>query len=84
MQVILINNPWYEDAACTISLRLIDEVEGCYYSGVESSEDESAHPLFLTSYENKNHLNVSTQSIPIHWTKEGYYSALTHGDQKQQ
>lgn len=74
-QVLLINNLWYEDTAYSLSLRLIDEVEGSYYFGVESSEDESTYPLFLTSYENKNHLNVSTQSIPIHWTKGGYYFA---------
>ena len=73
--VLTINNLWYQGKAYRISLLLVDEIGGAYYFALETAKEQLTYPLFRTSYENKNHLNVPTQSIPIHWTKGGIYFA---------
>ncbi len=73
--VLMINNLWYQGKAYEISLKFVDETGGAYYFALETAKEQLTYPLFRTSYENKNHLNVPTQSIPIHWTKGGIYFA---------
>ena len=73
--VLMINNLWYQGKAHEISLELVGGTGGAYYFALEAAKEQLTYPLFRTSYENKNHHNVPTQSIPIHWTKGGIYFA---------
>jgi len=73
--VLMINNLWYQGKAHEISLKLVGGTGGAYYFALEAAKEHLTYPLFRTSYENKNHHNVPTQSIPIHWTKGGIYFA---------
>jgi hypothetical protein len=78
-----IDNLWYERRVYKVSLKHLGQLNGGDYFSLVNADQKQGLPVYLTSYENKNNLNIPPQRYPtwdqLDWVGGVYASNLGAG-----
>jgi hypothetical protein len=59
-----IDNLWFENRVYKVTLKHAGQMNGSDYFSLVNADQKQGLPVYLTSYENKNNLNISPQRYP--------------------